>query len=136
MAMPEGWLGQSHNFLGIGEPWCTPSQAGVYVLPAPYEHTSSYILGSDRGPSAILEASSQVEFYDEQLRCEPYREWGGIATASALDLGGKVDRDAVDSGGAAAPRWTGAVRAPDSSPCRFVTTVPSGIAASGMERMM
>jgi agmatinase len=38
-----------------------------------------------------------VEFYDEQLRCEPYREWGGIATASALNLGGKVDRDAVDA---------------------------------------
>jgi agmatinase len=69
----------------------------VYVLPAPYEHTSSYILGSDRGPAAILEASCQVEFYDEQLGCEPFREWGGIATASALDLKGEVDRAAVEA---------------------------------------
>jgi agmatinase len=53
--------------------------------------------GSDRGPSAILEASCQVEFYDEQLQCEPFREWGGIATAAPLDLGGKVDRAAVDA---------------------------------------
>jgi agmatinase len=97
MTLPAGWEGPEHNFLGLDEPWCHPDQAGVYVLPAPYEHTSSYILGSDRGPSAILEASCQVEFYDEQLRCEPYREWGGIATASALDLSGKVDRDAVDA---------------------------------------
>jgi agmatinase len=97
MTLPAGWEGPEHNFLGLDEPWCHPDQAGVYVLPAPYEHTSSYILGSDRGPSAILEASCQVEFYDEQLRCEPYREWGGIATASALDLGGKVDRDAVNA---------------------------------------
>lgn len=97
MTLPAGWEGPEQNFLGLDEPWCHPDRAGVYVLPAPYEHTSSYILGSDRGPSAILEASCQVEFYDEQLRCEPYREWGGIATASALDLGGKVDGDAVDA---------------------------------------
>jgi agmatinase len=97
MTLPSGWEGPDHNFLGIDEPWCHPAQAGVYVLPAPYEHTSSYILGSDRGPSAILEASSQVEFYDEQLGCEPFREWGGIATASPLDLKGKVDRAAVEA---------------------------------------
>jgi agmatinase len=97
MTLPAGWEGADHNFLGIDEPWCHPEQAGVYVLPAPYEHTSSYILGSDRGPSAILEASAQVEFYDEQLGCEPYREWGGIATATTLDLQGRVDGQAVDA---------------------------------------
>ena len=97
MTLPLGWEGPDHNFLGIDEPWCHPDQAGVYVLPAPYEHTSSYIRGSDRGPSAILEASCQVEFYDEQLACEPFREWGGIATASPLHLAGQVDRAAVDA---------------------------------------
>lgn len=97
MTLPAGWEGADHNFLGIEEPWCHPEQAGVYVLPAPYEHTSSYILGSDRGPSAILEASAQVEFYDEQLGCEPFREWGGIATATTLDLHGRVDGQAVDA---------------------------------------
>ncbi|HEX5544521.1 MAG TPA: agmatinase [Nitrospira sp.] len=97
MTLPAGWEGPDHNFLGIHEPWCHPDQAGVYVLPAPYEHTSSYIRGSDHGPSAILEASCQVEFYDEQLACEPFREWGGIATASPLDLKGDVDRAAVDA---------------------------------------
>lgn len=97
MTLPAGWEGPDHNFLGIDEPWCHPEQAGVYVLPAPYEHTSSYILGSDRGPSAILEASAQVEFYDEQLGCEPFREWGGIATATTLDLQGRVDGQAVDA---------------------------------------
>lgn len=97
MTLPAGWVGPDHNFLGLDEPWCHPEQAGVYVLPAPYEHTSSYILGSDRGPSAIIEASAQVEFYDEQLEREPFRDWGGIATKSALDLQGKVDREAVEA---------------------------------------
>lgn len=97
MSLPVGWEGPDRNFLALEEPWCHPDQAGVYVLPAPYEHTSSYIPGSDRGPSAILEASAQVEFYDEQLECEPFRDWGGIATASPLDLQGKVDGAAVDA---------------------------------------
>lgn len=97
MALPSGWLGQSDNFLGIDEPWCHPEQAGVYVLPAPYEHTSSYILGSDKGPSAIIEASQQVELYDETLRYEPYREWGGVATAASLNLDGLVDGPAVQA---------------------------------------
>ena len=97
MTLPAGWEGPNHNFLGIDEPWCHPDQAGVYVLSAPYEHTSSYVRGSDHGPSAILEASCQVEFYDEQLGCEPFREWGGIATTSPLELNGSVDREAVDA---------------------------------------
>ena len=97
MTLPAGWEGFQHNFLGLDEPWSHPDQAGVYVLPAPYEHTSSYIQGSDEGPSAIIEASHQVEFYDEMLRCEPYREWGGIATVAPLDLKGKVDREAVEA---------------------------------------
>jgi agmatinase len=97
MAVPDGWLGPDRNFLGIGEPWCHPSRAGVYVLPAPYEHTSSYVPGSDRGPASIIEASHQVELYDETLGCEPYREWGGVATAAPLALGGRIDRDAVEA---------------------------------------
>ena len=97
MTLPAGWADCDHNFLGLGEPWCHPEQAGVYVLPAPYEHTSSYVSGSDRGPSAIIEASHQVEFYDEVLRCEPYREWSGIATVQPLNLAGKVDRQAVEA---------------------------------------
>ncbi len=97
MSLPKGWVGVEENFLGLPEPWCHPDQAGVYILPAPYEHTSSYIKGSDRGPSAILEASQQVELYDETLDAEPYREWGGIATAATLDLGGRVDQAAVEA---------------------------------------
>lgn len=97
MTVPAGWLGQDRNFLGIGEPWCNPAQAGVYVMPAPYEHTSSYIPGSDKGPSAIIEASQQVELYDETLDSEIYQDWGGVATAVPLDLKGKVDKEAVEA---------------------------------------
>ncbi len=97
MTLPHGWLGPEENFLGIPEPWCHPDQSGVFVLPAPYEHTSSYIQGSDRGPSAIIAASQQVELYDETLNWETFREWGGIATASPLELNGRVDQAAVEA---------------------------------------
>lgn len=97
MALPEGWLGPDRNFLALDEPWCHPDAAKVRILPVPYEHTSSYILGSDRGPGAIIEASQQVELYDETLGFEPYREWGGIATTEPLDLHGKADASAVEA---------------------------------------
>lgn len=97
MTLPSGWLGIHDNFLGLDLPWCDPARAGVHVLPAPYEHTSSYVLGSDHGPAAILTASQQVELYDEILKEEPYKAWGGIATATPLALDGRTDKAAVDA---------------------------------------
>ena len=97
LSTAQRWLGADQNFLGIEDPWCRPEQAGVYVMPAPYEHTSSYIQGSDHGPSAILEASRQVELYDEAMGFETYREWGGVATAVPLELRGRVDKAAVEA---------------------------------------
>jgi len=38
-----------------------------------------------------------VELYDETLKHEPYREWGGVATAAALTLNGLVDGPAVQA---------------------------------------
>lgn len=46
-------------------------KARVVILPVPYEATVSYGAGTAMGPARILQASHQVEFYDEQLRCEP-----------------------------------------------------------------
>jgi agmatinase len=109
MTLPAGWEGYQRNFLGLEEPWCHPDRAGVYVLPAPYEHTSSYVLGSDRGPSAIIEASHQVEYYDEILRCDLFAS-GGIATVTPLDLNGKVDRHVVEAIEAFVPPHVGTGR--------------------------
>jgi agmatinase len=57
--------------------------AGALVLPIPHEATTSYVRGTERGPSAILAASSQVEYFDEINRDEPCRR--GIHTLPALD---------------------------------------------------
>ncbi len=70
------------------------SQAKYVIQQVPYEHTSSYLEGSSKGPAAILSASHFVEFYDEELDCETFRN-GGIATMEAMDFSNKVDEEAM-----------------------------------------
>lgn len=67
----------------------------VVIQQIPYEHTSSYLEGSARGPAAIVAASHFVEFYDEELEIESYKKCG-IATLPSLDFGKKVDKEAME----------------------------------------
>ncbi len=83
------------NFLGIPEPELYNYENSKFVIQsAPYEHTSSYIQGSAKGPEAIINASHFVEFYDEELDVESYRK-GGIATLEPIDFSDKVDAAAI-----------------------------------------
>lgn len=41
------------------------------VLPVPYERAMSYGSGASKGPAAIIEASTHLELYDEELDAEP-----------------------------------------------------------------
>lgn len=59
-------------FLGLDGLDCGVESRGV-ILPVPYEATTTYMAGTLSGPSAILEASRQVEFYDEWLEDEAVR---------------------------------------------------------------
>jgi len=56
-----------------------PGAARAVVIPFGLEASVSYGGGTTRGPSAILRASQQLELYDEELGCEPYRAWGVAA---------------------------------------------------------
>jgi agmatinase len=65
------------------------------VLPVPYDLTASYVSGTRLGPRAIIEASTHMELYDEELGCEPYR--AGIETLppiepTALGPGEMIDK--------------------------------------------
>lgn len=59
-------------------------RAHVAILPVPYEATVSYGRGTAEGPQAILDASEQLELYDEQLQSEPFR--CGVWTAPPLAI--------------------------------------------------
>lgn len=46
----------------------TPEMAGLVIIPVPYEVTVSYREGTAGGPKAILEASTQVDLLDGDIR--------------------------------------------------------------------
>lgn len=52
--------------------------AAVVFLPVPYDGTSTWIKGADKGPEALLDASYNMEFYDIETDSEVYHK--GIAT--------------------------------------------------------
>jgi len=54
------------------------------VLPIPYEATTSWGSGTNRGPAAIIDASRYIEAYDEELDREPCH--AGICTLPAIQL--------------------------------------------------
>jgi agmatinase len=59
------------NFLGLPEDDSGYDRARVVVLPVPYDSTTSYGAGARFGPGAILEASRQVELWDDELERTP-----------------------------------------------------------------
>ncbi len=66
------------GFGDLPEPFGDPARARVAVVPVPYDGTSTWLKGADRGPEAILDASAHLELYDIQTGTEPYRR--GILT--------------------------------------------------------
>lgn len=59
------------------------AKAKVVILPVPYDGTSTWVKGSDRGPEALLEASANMELYDIETDSEAYLQ--GIYTAPAIE---------------------------------------------------
>ncbi len=89
------FLSSENNFLAITEPELFDyMKSKIVIQSAPYEHTSSYLQGSNLGPQAIIEASHFVEFFDEETGQEVYKKLG-IATVREMDFKGKVDEEAV-----------------------------------------
>ncbi len=69
------------NYGGI-YPECKMRDARFVVVPVPYDLTSTYQSGSRRGPQAIIEASTNMELYDEELKKETYL--AGIHTSTPV----------------------------------------------------
>ncbi|MFH1744635.1 MAG: agmatinase [bacterium] len=60
------------NFLDIETK--SLAEAQVVIVPFGFEATTTYGYGSSNGPRAIIEASSQVELFDEELWQETYKK--------------------------------------------------------------
>ena len=73
-----------HGFLGLSGPSASPEGSGTWILPVPYEATTSWGQGTRNGPRAILWASRFIELYDHELDTDP--SLGGVYTLPALEL--------------------------------------------------
>ena len=80
-------------------PYCDPQTARVTIIPAPLEYSVCYMKGTERGPQAILDASSQMELYDEEFDCCPIEV--GVYTRPALDYCTMTHAQALEATGAA-----------------------------------
>jgi len=93
------------NFLGLPTPKGDPD---VIIASIPYELTTSYGQGTAKGPSACIEASGQVELYDDLLNQElpaganilTTKEWSGEGNTlqEQLDSIGRYAAKQYDTG--------------------------------------
>lgn len=71
----------------LGDDVAVPrGDAAASLVPVPYDATSSWVKGADRGPGALLEASEYVELYDIETESEPWRQ--GLATLPPVEVDG------------------------------------------------
>ena len=68
------YLLNKNGFLGIDNKFSFKEKA--VIVPFGLEKTVSYGGGTRNGPKEIIKASHQVELYDEELNCEPYKKIG------------------------------------------------------------
>jgi agmatinase len=59
------------NF-GGNEVVYTYDESEIIILPVPYDETSTWMRGADKGPEAILNASVNLEFYDIETQSEAH----------------------------------------------------------------
>ncbi len=70
------------NFAGTPAPYNDYNNAKIAVLPVPYDKTSTWVRGSEKGPEALLDASEALEWYDIETQTEVYKQ--GIFTADPV----------------------------------------------------
>lgn len=58
------------------------SGSGIIIVPVPYDETSTWIKGADKGPDAVMEASVNLEFYDIETGTEAHLH--GIHTIAPI----------------------------------------------------
>ena len=97
------YLSNKNGFLGIDNKFNFKEK--VIVVPFGLEKTVSYGGGTRNGPKEIIKASHQVELYDEELNCEPFKKIG-IKTLKpfkieknvkkALNVMSKINQDILE----------------------------------------
>lgn len=62
------------NYAGIPDEYAKFDTSKIVLIPVPYDGTSTWVKGSDKGPEAFLEASENMEIYDIETDSEVYTQ--------------------------------------------------------------
>ena len=82
------YLPNKKGFLGIDNKFRVKERA--VIIPFGLEKTVSYGSGTKNGPKEIIKASHQVELFDEELNCDPYKIIG-IKTIKPFPIKKRMD---------------------------------------------
>ncbi len=67
-----------NSFGGLPPEYSHPADSRIVVVPVPYDLTSTWMKGADKGPEAIIRASANMELYDIETDSQVYLH--GICT--------------------------------------------------------
>ncbi|MBD0850321.1 agmatinase [Maribacter arenosus] len=70
------------NYAGIADEFAQLETAKVVLIPVPYDGTSTWGKGADKGPNAFLNASENMELYDIETDSEVFKQ--GIHLTDAV----------------------------------------------------
>jgi agmatinase len=73
---------KTKTYAGIPDKYGKLKDAAIALIPAPFDGTSTWGKGADKGPEAFLEASENMELYDIKTNTEVYKK--GIFLAPAI----------------------------------------------------
>jgi agmatinase len=76
-------MNNSKTYAGIPEKYAKLDSAEIVLIPVPYDGTSSWQKGADKGFDAFLEASENMELYDIETNSEVYKK--GVFIAEIID---------------------------------------------------
>ena len=83
------YLSNKNGFLGIDNKFHIKQKS--VVIPFGLEKTVSYGGGTKNGPKEIIKASHQVELYDEELNCEPFK-FIGVKTIKPFKINKNINK--------------------------------------------
>ena len=72
----------TNTYAGIPQELGKLENAKIVLIPVPYDGTSTWQKGADKGPEAFLNASENMELYDIETETEVYKQ--GIYLADAV----------------------------------------------------
>jgi agmatinase len=67
-------MATNKTYAGIPQEFGNLSTSKIVIIPVPYDGTSTWQKGSDKGPKAFLDASENMELYDIETDSEVYKE--------------------------------------------------------------